>query len=64
MAWNDGMLNSADVIGYSFNGALYCTAHKPLKDGFDVPCAVFLDEGQPGDICDICSKVLPGCEEV
>lgn len=55
-------MNSADVIGYAFQGALYCKAHKPLAQGFDVPVAAFLDDGQQGDTCDTCGEFLPGCE--
>ncbi len=68
-------MNAADLIGYAFDGALYCPTHAPRAKSTGCTCgkadengvcmsnchgygpsAVFLDNGQPGDACD-----LPGC---
>jgi hypothetical protein len=49
---------SYEVVGWSYNGALYCVDHEPARAPryfpLDVPQPVFLDEITSHDVCDVC----------
>ena len=47
---------SYDVVGWSYNGTLYCVDHRPWARAgdLDVPQPVILDEITSHDVCDVC----------
>lgn len=50
-------MHATEIIGWTFNGAMYCIDHKPesIPDGADKPCPIFAsDEIEPLDCCDMC----------
>ncbi len=62
-------LNSADVVGYAKDGALYCPACAENKGFLDEAQSgnpeinpVFADDAQEGDTCDTCGEYLMGAE--
>lgn len=50
-------MNAADVIGYVYDGAAYCTDHKPAAPEDEVG-AIFADSEAdcPGNSCDVCHE--------
>ena len=49
---------SYEVVGYAFDGALYCVDCHPLDCPDDAP--VFLDNVTSEDVCDDCGTRLDG----
>jgi hypothetical protein len=51
---------SYEVVGWSYNGSLYCVDHEPeastrnLSDLIDPPLPVVLDQVAAQDVCDQC----------
>ena len=54
---------SYEVVGWSYDGALYCVDHEPhVSDATDIatyiehgiPSPIFLDEITSHDVCDLC----------
>ena len=44
-----------EVVGWSYNGALYCVDHEPhAAIQGPLPLPVFLDEITSHDVCDLC----------
>lgn len=58
-----GMMHATDIIGWTFDGAIYCTDHGeplPPEGSFDEPCPVFADLVNEvlDDTCDTCHRYL------
>jgi hypothetical protein len=51
---------SYEVVGYSYEGSLYCRLHVPKgsEPQGDEPYPVFLGDVQEGDVCDHCLEPL------
>lgn len=57
------MGHGADVIGYAFDGAIYCLEHAPEGARSEEGSPVFqCDEGGLEEVCDTCRHSL-GCVE-
>jgi hypothetical protein len=57
-------MHAWDIVGYAFDGALYCPRHVPrAARETKCECPVFACDAAPGDACDVYGcGYLDGCE--